>query len=284
LRNIPTDLLRAFVTVIDSGGYTTAANILGRSQPAVSLQVKRLQELMGQRLIERNSLPIELSDQGRLLYQYAKQILALNDQVIAQFQTTSVIGRVQFGIPSEFATTLLPKIVGRFVRAYPNVTLEVTSALSKELLSEQRRNQFDLVLALHDNPDAAGSNLVKVEELVWVGSGREIIEPNSALPLIVAPDGCVYRGRALFRLREAGMPWRVIYTNPDLAGITAAINEGLGITPLARSTVPETLKIIRSSERLPELGNVAVSLSRPRRNHTEAVQLLADFVAASLKK
>jgi len=239
---------------------------------------------MGQRLIERNSLPIELSDQGRLLYQYAKQILALNDQVIAQFQTTSVIGRVQFGIPSEFATTLLPKIVGRFVRAYPNVTLEVTSALSKELLSEQRRNQFDLVLALHDNPDAAGSNLVKVEELVWVGSGREIIEPNSALPLIVAPDGCVYRGRALFRLREAGMPWRVIYTNPDLAGITAAINEGLGITPLARSTVPETLKIIRSSERLPELGNVAVSLSRPRRNHTEAVQLLADFVAASLKK
>ncbi|WP_317932553.1 LysR family transcriptional regulator [Halioxenophilus sp. WMMB6] len=282
MRNLPTDLLRTFVTVVDSGGFTAAAQQLGRSQPAISLQLKRLQDLVGQKLLARNGLPIELNSQGQLLYQYAKQILALNDQALAQFETTAIIGKIHFGIPSEFATTLLPKIVGRFVRAYPNITLEVTSALSKELLADQKRGQFDLILALHDDPASAGANLVKEEELVWVGNGRENLEQLPQLPLIVAPDGCVYRGRALRSLQASGQPWRVVYTNPDWSGITAAIDEGLGVTPLAKSTVPENLKILKAGGALPELGRVGVSLTRPRGRHTEATQLLADFVSASL--
>lgn len=283
MRNIPIDLLRAFVTVIDTGGFTAAADVLGRSQPAVSLQLKRLQDLLGQKLIERQGLSVEMNGHGQVLYKYAKQMLALNDQLLAEFQTTSVIGRVHFGIPSEFATTVLPKIVGRFARAYPNITLEVTSALSTHLLSEPNRSSFDLVLALHDSPDEAGSDLVKEEELVWVGGSRSAVAKGAPLPLIVAPDGCVYRARALARLRAERLPWRVQYTNPDLAGITAAIEEGLGITPLALSTVPSNLTILKPDDQLPHLGKVGVSLSRPRHNQSEAVQLLADFVSAYLK-
>ncbi len=280
MRNIPSDLLRAFVTVVERGGYTAAADVLGRSQPAVSLQIKRLQDFVGQKLMERVGPPVELNSHGRVLYRYAKQILALNDRLLAEFHTTAVIGRVHFGIPSEFATTVLPKIVGQFARAYPNITLEVTSALSKTLLSETQRSSFDLVLALHDRPEAAGNDLVKEEELVWVGNGRETLTDDQPLPLIVAPDGCVYRGRALARLRTEGLPWRVTYTNPDLSGITAAINEGLGITPLARSTVPDNLTVLKPNEYLPNLGTVGVSLSSPTNNQSEAVQLLADFVAS----
>lgn len=284
MRNIPTDLLRAFVTVVDFKGFSAAADLLGRSQPAVSLQIKRLQDLVGQKLLERPGLPIVLTEQGQVLYRYAKQILALNDQVLAEFQTNAVIGRIHFGIPSEFATTVLPKIVGRFVRAYPNITLEVTSALSKNLLSEKRRQQFDLILALHDDPSSAGDDLVIEEELVWVGNGSESWDDVQRIPLIVAPEGCVYRARAIERLQAAGMPWQVVYTNPDLAGIAAAIDEGLGITPLATSTVPSQLSPLKADDTLPAMGRVGVSLTRPKNKNPEAVQLLADFVATSLQK
>ncbi len=282
-RNIPTDLLRTFVTIVEVGGFTAAAEILGRSQPAISLQLKRLQDLTGQKLLSRNGLQIELNSKGKLMYRYAKQILALNDEALAQFHSTSVNGKIHFGIPSEFATTLLPKIVGRFVRAYPNVTLEVTSSLTKDLLQEPRKDEFDLILALHLNTRDAGDNLVKEEELVWVGNGREEFKADRPIPLIVAPQGCVYRQRLIQRLTVAKREFRLVYTNPDLTGITTAIEESLGVTALARSTVPSSLTVLPPLAHLPNLGRVGISLLSPKPEPSEAVVLLHEFVATSLK-
>ncbi|GAA6169042.1 LysR family transcriptional regulator [Sessilibacter corallicola] len=282
-RNIPTDLLRTFVTIVEVGGFTAAAEVLGRSQPAISLQLKRLQDLTGQKLLSRNGLQIELNSKGKLMYRYAKQILALNDEALAQFHSTSVNGKIHFGIPSEFATTLLPKIVGRFVRAYPNVTLEVTSALTKELLQEPYKDEFDLILALHLHTKDAGDCLVKEEELVWVGNGREDFDADNPIPLIVAPQGCVYRQRVIQRLTAARSKFRLVYTNPDLTGITTAIEEGLGVTALARSTVPSSLKVLAPVSLLPNLGHVGISLLSPKPDTSEAVGLLHEFVASSLK-
>ena len=155
MKNLPTDLLRTFVTVAEIQGFTHAGEKLGRSQPAISLQVKRLEKLLDRTLLARNGNQIELTESGQQLFRYAKQILALNDEAIDQFNQTSVSGNIRFGIPSEFATTLLPKILGRFTQAYPNVTLEVTSDLSKHLLT--RANRYDLILALHDDPASAGN-------------------------------------------------------------------------------------------------------------------------------
>ncbi|GAB2202111.1 LysR substrate-binding domain-containing protein [Sessilibacter sp. MAH4] len=287
IRNIPTDLLRTFVTIVDVGGFTAAAELLGRSQPAISLQLKRLQELTGQKLLSRNGLQIEPNSKGKMMYRYAKQILALNDEALAQFHSTAINGKVHFGIPSEFATTLLPKIVGRFVRAYPNVTLEVTSALTKELLCEPKRSNFDLILALFLDNDFSenlkSTPLFKRDDLVWVGNGREEFEEEDPISLIVAPHGCIYRRRMIERLEAQNRRWRLIYTNPDLTGITTAIEEGLGITALARSTVPSNLKILHENPLLPALGDIAISLIAPNPASNEAVSVLRDFVATSLK-
>ena len=119
MKNLPTELLRAFVTVTELQGFTQAGELLGRSQPAISLQIKRLEKLVGRTLFTRAGQQLELTQPGRQLYRYAKQILALNDEAIAQFSETAVSGKIHFGIPSEFATTLLPKILGRFAQAYP---------------------------------------------------------------------------------------------------------------------------------------------------------------------
>lgn len=282
MKNLPTDLLRTFVTVTELGGFTAAADWLGRSQPAVSLQIKRLEQLLGQTLLVRSGHQLELSRAGQLMFRYARQILTLNDEAVAQFTKHSVSGKIHFGIPSEFATTLLPKIVGRFTQAYPNVTLEVTCALSKQLLSDPERRRYDLILALHDDPVMAGHNLVKEDELVWVTGTDHDAHQQIPLPLIVAPEGCIYRKRGIERLRENHRDWRVVYTIPDLTGIQSAINEGLGVTVLARSTVPENLRILKPTEKLPKLGKVGISLIEQSSESGEAITRLMDFVKASL--
>tara|TARA_B110000503_G_scaffold103364_1_gene154347 strand:- start:7 stop:861 length:855 start_codon:yes stop_codon:yes gene_type:complete len=283
MKNLPMDLLRAFVSVAQLSSFTKAGELLGRSQPAISLQMQRLEELVDEKLLLRNGKNLELSEAGENLYGYANQILSLNDLAISQLSKSTVEGKIRLGIPSEFATVLMPKIVSRFAQAYPNVTLEVNCELSKSLLSKSGKASHDLILALEDNPSSTNSNLVKTDELVWVASVDKPIIKAQVVPLIVAAQGCIYRNRAIKTLNQVNQPWQVVYTIPDLTGIQYAIQEGLGVTVLAKSTVPENLKILSPSARFPALGEVGISLISSARNRkNEAVHLLIEFLQTSL--
>ena len=281
MKNLPMDLLRAFVSVVQLNSFTKAGELLGRSQPAVSLQIQRLEELLGESLLLRNGQNLELSEAGENLYGHATQILALNDLAFSQLSKSAVTGKIRLGIPSEFATILLPKIVSRFAKAYPNVTLEVNCELSKNLLSKVGKASHDLILALCDDPVSSNDELVNTDELVWVTSADHSAQKASPVPLIVAAQGCIYRQRAIALLDKAKQPWQIVYTIPDLTGIQYAIQEGLGVTVLAKSTVPSNLKIMRPSEQFPELGTVGISLINANRKN-QAVHLLTEFLRASL--
>ena len=283
MKNLPMDLLRAFVSVAQLNSFTKAGEILGRSQPAVSLQIQRLEDLIDEPLLTRSGKSLDLTDAGERLYDYANQILALNDLAISQITKSTISGRIRLGIPSEFATALLPKIVSRFAKAYPNVTLEVNCELSKKLLSKEGRSNHDLILALEDNPSKTASDLLKTDDLVWVASRDHNAQKVSIVPLIAAAEGCIYRHRAIKILDQRQQPWQIVYTIPDLTGIQHAIEEGLGVTVLARSTVPENLKILSPSARFPVLGEVGISLICSTKNRkNKAVELLIEFFRTSL--
>lgn len=277
------DLLRAFVSVAQLNSFTKAGEILGRSQPAVSLKIQRLEELIDEPLLTRNGKSLDLTDAGESLYDYANQILALNDLAISQITKSTISGRIRLGIPSEFATALLPKIVSRFAKAYPSVTLEVNCELSKKLLSKEGKANHELILALEDNPSKTASDLLKTDDLVWVASRDHNAQKVSIVPLIAAAEGCIYRHRAIKILDHHQQPWQIVYTIPDLTGIQHAIEEGLGVTVLARSTVPENLKILSPSARFPDLGEVGISLICSTKNRkNKAVELLIEFFRTSL--
>ncbi len=283
MKNLPMDLLRSFVSVAQLNSITKAGELLGRSQPAITLQMQRLEELVDETLLVRNGKNMDLSEAGDRLYEYANQILSLNDLAVSEFSKSAVTGKIRLGIPSEFATVLLPKIVSRFAKAYPNVTLEVNCELSKNLLTKSGKASHDLILALQDDPNAKDSALVKTDPLVWVAGSDMTSQKVSVVPLIVASQGCIYRNRAIRMLDKSKQPWQIVYTNPDLTGIQYAIQEGLGVTVLAKSTVPDNLKILRPSPRFPELGYVGISLlftGRHRKN--EALQLLAEYLKTGL--
>jgi DNA-binding transcriptional LysR family regulator len=283
MKNLPMDLLRAFVSVSQLRSFTKAGELLGRSQPAVTLKIKRLEELVDQKLFLRGGKSLELSDSGIALYNYAKQILTLNDLAISQISKSTVHGKIRLGIPSEFATVLLPKIISRFAKAYPNVALEVNCELSKYLLTRAGRESHDLILVLADQDTDLDGDLVKTDELVWVSSKKFNRTKKDAVPLIVASEGCIYRHTAMTGLNNASLSWKIVYTNPDLTGIQYAIQEGLGVTVLSRSIVPENLHILSASAGLPSLDRVSINIiCNEQRSNEEAIELLKEFLTASL--
>lgn len=282
MTNLPTDLLRTFITVIDSGGFTRAGELLGRSQPAISLQIKRLEGLIGDPLFKRNGRALVATDIGRMVLGYARQILALNDEVMARIDQPKVVGGIRLGIPNEFAGSFLPEILGKFAQAHPEITLEVGCDLSTNLLARLDDGEFDLVFALHDTPPDGNPGQNWPEELVWVGSPHHAAHLKSPLPLIVAPLGCIYRKRIIETLDQVGKPWRIAYSSPSFGGINAGVQAGLGVTVLARSTVTEGLRVLPEHHDLPRLGTVRVALHYPDRVVAPALGRLIEFMSAQL--
>ncbi|WP_293750113.1 LysR family transcriptional regulator [uncultured Paraglaciecola sp.] len=280
MKQLSLDNLRTFVTVVDLGGFAKAGEKLGRSQPAVSLQIKRLEQQLSKRLFAKQGQRQVVNQDGLNLYKTALTMLELNDGIFRQFQPTSLKGRLRLGIPSEFATTLLPSIIGEFGKLYPDVSLEVTSALSKSLLGDEQRSNFDLVMALVDPDIEVDGQVVLIDNLVWVGD-RSSAYSHTHLSLVLAPDGCVYRSRVISKLKQQTQQWRISYTNADLSGITAAIKQGLGISALAKSSVPKQLDIIQH-DHLPELGTIKICLFAGNSQHPQASAKLAEFIQSKL--
>ncbi|MEE4379127.1 MAG: LysR substrate-binding domain-containing protein [Candidatus Competibacteraceae bacterium] len=286
MKNLPMDLLRTFVTVVDLGGFTHAGALLGRSQPAISLQIKRLEDLIATPLFQRTAgqrlCPTET---GEIVLNYARQILLLNDEVLSRLHKPKVTGCVRIGLPNEFAVSLLPEILGKFTQAHPQVNLEVKCDLSVNLLTRlEKQHEFDLVIAIRQEQTPQAVAPGWMEELVWVTSPNHAVHSKTPLPLIVAPNGCTYRRRMLQMLENTAKPWRIVYTSPNIGGIQAAVMAGLGVTVLAKSTVPAGLQAVGSHDNCPPLGQVEIGLYYARDNVSEAVLHLVDYITLNLSQ
>ncbi len=283
MQNIPTELMRSFVKAIDGGSFTRAAQMVGRTQSAVSLQIKRLEDVVGVRLFQRDAHNLKLTVQGRTFAQYARRILALNDEVLALMQSPEVSGRVRLGAPSEYTDSLLPHLLGRFAQAHPNVMLEVTSDLSKNLLTRQKNGEFDLVVALHDDAQAGGGKPVHTEPLIWFTSADHFGHMQSPLPLVLAPPPCVYRRRMLQQLNRETKPCRIAYLSSSHSAVLAAVRAGLGVTAMAKSTLPGDVRLLGAADGLESLGYLEVRLHRlPTAESTEAIDYLETYIAEHL--
>lgn len=282
MKNLPTDLLRTFVTINQLGGFTPAGERLGRSQPAISLQVKRLEELLGIQLFHRSS-GLQLTEAGQLLLSYAQKMLDLNDTVVSRIGTPKVTGSVRLGIPNDFEVSFLATTLGRFSQSYPNVTLDVSSDISSTLLRDYNKGQYDLVMAIEESslPQPRLVDYI-LEPLVWVRSNTLTLEPGEPLPLILYPKGCLYRKSILDALTKANLPWRIVYSSASLLGIQSAIKAGLGISVLAKSTVPEGLQASVTYDPCPTLGSVSVGFCYNNNDLSSASRMLLDYLKNGL--
>jgi DNA-binding transcriptional LysR family regulator len=283
IRDLDVDLLRAFVTVVDAGGFSAAAERLLRGQSAISLQIKRLEERLGVRLMERNPRRIALTSEGELILDHARRILALNDELVARVREPELSGLVRLGAPEDFATSHLPRVLARFARAHPRVSLEVTCELTLEILERFSNGGLDLALVKREPSVGVVGTRVWREPLVWAATSRDLALAPGPLPLAVSPRPCVYRKRATDALDAAGRPWRIAYTCGSLAGTHAAVRAGLGVTVLPKEMVPPDLSILDGeASGLPDLRDTEMALIEAH-GLAPAAQRLRDVIVRELE-
>lgn len=284
MKNLPMDILRTFTTIHDLGGFTPAGELLGRSQPAVSLQIKRLEEMLNVQLFDRNG-GLQLTEDGHILYNSACKILAMNDGIVSRLSTMAVSGTVRLGTPNDFEVSFLPVLLSKFSRAYPDVTLEVISGVSVDLRDDYKKGSFDLVMSMDGYPthNFAENDFI-VETLSWVVDPSFILDESRPVPLVLYPQGCIYRQYITEALNHANVPWRVLYCSSSLLGIQSAIKAGLGISALAINTVSGLFQVAQEDNGLPKLGEVTIGFNYDQNNLSPASALLLDYLRRGLKQ
>lgn len=261
-RNLDVALLRAFLAVIEAGGVTRAAALLGVSQAAASQQIKRLEEALGCRLFERVGRRLELAPAGERLLAQARRLVSLNDEVWSAMRTPSFEGEVRLGVPYDIIASVVPPVLRQFSKAQPRVRVTLVCEDSKVVREQLRRGGVDLALTTETECGRHGETL-RTDRLVWVGAAGGDAHLKNPLPVSLGAATCLFRPVAIEALGAAGRDWRAVCEVSGLEPVYAAIEAGLAVAPLLRSSVPERFEILGRSARLPALPEFRINLYVP---------------------
>ena len=279
-RNIDMDLLRSFVTIVEVKSFTRAADRMLRTQSAISLQVKRLEEQLGCRLFERGGRGVEPTEAGVLLLGYARRILAANDDLVGRMAEPQIEGAIRIGAPDDFAAEHLAPALARFSRAFPRVALDVTCDLSANLRRKFAAGAFDIMLA-YDGAKTPAEGAVWREQLVWVAGEGTWDGSEETVPLVTAAEPSLLRQISVNALDAAGRDWRQAYVSSSRAGILAAISAGLGIGILPRVSLIPGVVALGLDSGLPALPFASVHLEQ-QLGAGLAAKRLAEFLGQAL--
>nr|WP_045567913.1 LysR substrate-binding domain-containing protein [Burkholderia ubonensis] len=304
--------LRSLVAGMDLGSFAKAADRVARSSSAVSAQIRKLEEQAGTPLFVKSGRGLALTDAGDAMLRYARRMIELNDEAAAAVRGVSLDGWVRIGLQEDFGEAILPGVLGRFARAHPKVRIEARVAHNAELLERLDANQLDLALVWGDPASAAfvARTGIDSEEIArvpmrWIGAagsgaagvgaagsgaagdgdaGEPSVRlPDEPLPLVVFDRPCRFFGAATDALDRVGVPWRVAFTTPSLAGLWAAASAGLGLTVRSHYGLPASVRLLDAAPLgLPELPSVPLMLLRRASSATPTVDRLARIMTQAV--
>ncbi|MBB3139676.1 LysR substrate-binding domain-containing protein [Halomonas organivorans] len=280
----PLDLvvLNTFVNVVESGGFTVAAERLHMAQSTVSAHMKRLEDTLDCQLLQRGQRLALPTPSGERLLAHARQMLRQNALAWQDLREQRLDGVVRLGIPDDYVI-YLPEALSAFEARFPGVELEVRCGLSVDLVQDVQAGALDLAVATRQ-PNSPGGEVLCREPMVWAGAAGYDTHQRSPLPLAVSKEGvCIFRERAIAALEAAGIPWRIAYASASLSGLSAAVRAGLAITVLTPSMMGQELRILGLEEGLPELQTTEITLHRSPGRPSEAAQQLAIQLQAHIK-
>jgi DNA-binding transcriptional LysR family regulator len=259
-QNLPTDMLRTFVAVAELKSFTRAGEVMGRTQSAVSLQIRRLEEILECRLLDTSTRIVSLTPEGTLLIRYARQMLALNDGAVAELSRQPRAGRLRVGLPIDYAVAFFQAALNNFMRAHPEVELEVYCDLSPSLLSKFDDGALDIAIAMYARQASASLAFAWAERPIWASAGDVDVQNSKPLPLVAHHVGCEYRERMTRALDQINRAWRIVYSSPGISGVQNAVLAGWGITALTRRTLLPSMRILGEADGMPVLDDVHVGL------------------------
>jgi DNA-binding transcriptional LysR family regulator len=249
-RHLDLDALATLVAVVDTGGFTSAANRLGRTQSAVSAKIATLEAELGQRLLDRGRGGASPTEVGTVLLGYARKLIAIEDEARLALGGESVGGRVRFGIPDDYVGAFGTALAQRFLSAHPLVEIEVRCELSHRLERDLAQGAIDVAVVTRDR-DRPSGELLRLEPLVWCAPPDHRPELEDPLPLAMFVEGCRCRNAILGALETSGRSWRIAYASSSVQGVLSAVAAGFALTCVAESAVPAGWRRLGPAEGLP---------------------------------
>ncbi len=280
-QDLDISLLRTFVAIVDTGGLTSAGKQVGRTQPAITHQIRRLEHGLGRALFDSNRRQLSLTRDGEVLLEFARAMLRLNDEARGRFSTPEIAGHVTLGTPDLYASYILPEVLEGFSRAYPNVEIQLRCTRSIHLNAALERDDIDVAL-MTNQPGFRRGTLVRREPLVWVAGLGGDPEKRKPLPLAVLPEGSVYRQHALEALGNAGLQWSIRSVCDSIAGLQAAVFAGLAISVFPRCAIVPRVRCLDERDCLPKLPPIELVLHRKPQGVSDAAEQLAQYIASAL--
>jgi DNA-binding transcriptional LysR family regulator len=291
-QTLDVESLRAFLLIAEGYSFTQAGDRLGRTQSAISMQIKRLEEILGQTVLSRGKGGgVTLTTHGRYLLGRARQIMALNDEVMTTFRAPIIAGNVRLGTPDDYALSHIPGVLRRFAETHPAVQVDVLCSSSTDLVEKLKAGELDLTLVSDGNqPRNWPAVSLWRGPLSWITSTLYAPHRQDPLPLALAHDDCGWRASAQQALEKAGIRYRIAYLSGTQVGTHAPVVAGLAVTVSALTVLPEGVRAMRADEglpRLPEFGIVMLKGRSPAQPVTDALaahieeRFRLDFVQAA---
>ena len=281
MKRLDFNQLATFVAIVDAGSITKAASSLHRTQAAISIQLKKLEEGTGKRLLNRSYNNFTMTNEGEILLSYARKILHLSEEAFQAISGDEVSGVVRFGIPDGYARAFIQDSLRQFIHRFPKIRIQIKNENSHKLFQSFHNGELDLILATRD-PQESGGDLLRREKMCWVASNEFHLDTTKPIPLALYEQGCVYRHHVIENLQQNGKECFVAFECQGVTGFDIAISNGLAISALSESLVKEEWRIIKPSEGLPDLGFVEIEMHTSPGDISEAVRCFAEELALTI--
>jgi DNA-binding transcriptional LysR family regulator len=279
---LDTDQLRSFVSIVDTGSFTRAAERVNKTQSAVSMHIRRLEEQLGRSLFLKQGRGVRLSDDGEKLLDFARQMLQIEAAAFASVSRKALAGRIRLGIPDDYAESFLPDILSRFMCRHPLVELSVVCESSLALAERVATRELDLAVVT-TCAELKGAEVLREERLVWVVGTNSRAHEIRPLPLALSGPTCSWRVQAIAALNERGIPWRQLLASPNQVAIAPAILSGMAVTVMPPSAMRAGMRVLDESDGLPDLGLNRIGLIEARGKSTDEARALAEEVRGALR-
>jgi DNA-binding transcriptional LysR family regulator len=275
------DQLQSFCAIADCGSFTEAARRVNKTQSAVSMQIKRLEERLGQPLLTRDGRSVSLTNQGEALYARARRMLRTNAEILDHFSDGDLAGQIRFGVPDDYAVRLLPVILSSFQRTHPKIAVDVACMASEELLSGMRAGRYDIIVFTQGTEQNYGE-LFRTEKMFWVASHGGRALASEPLAIACGSPGCIWRKSAMEALNRNGTDYRVAYTSSNATAISSAVLSDLAIGFLPESAMQPGMRVVNDDVGLPRLADAEIALMRASHAYGGIYDALANHIVQSM--
>ena len=279
---VPLDLdqLKSFCAIADCGSFTEAARRVNKTQSAVSMQIKRLEERLGHSLLVRDGRGVELTQHGEALYARARKMLKINAEIMDEFSDEELAGSIRFGLPDDYAGRLLPTILASFQKTHPKIVIDVTCASSDDLVEGMKRGRYDIIVFTQGTNREFGE-LFRIEPVFWVAAPGGQALTQDPMP-IAGGQTCRWRDSATEALDRVGRDYRVAFTSCNALAIASAVLTDLAVGFLPESALQPGMLAIAEDENLPRLPEAEIALLRASHAYGGIYDALSQHIVTNL--